>query len=56
MAAVALGVSEREPGWIYNRKWDLTLIIFSSILVPLPFLVAWAAQATGWQLNVKVPE
>jgi hypothetical protein len=48
MAAAAIGVQQREPGWIYNRKWDLTLIIFSSALVPLPFLVAWVAQATGW--------
>ena len=48
MAAAAIGLREREPGWIYNRKWDLTLIIFSSVLVPLPFLVAWIAQVTGW--------
>ncbi len=53
MAAVAMGVSQREPGWIYNRKWDLTLIIFSSVLVPLPFLIAWAAQATGWMSQEK---
>ncbi len=53
MAAVALGVSQREPGWIYNRKWDLSLIIFSSVLVPLPFLVAWVAQATGWMTQEK---
>jgi hypothetical protein len=53
MAAVAMGVSQREPGWIYNRKWDLTLIIFSSVLVPLPFLIAWAAQATGWMTQEK---
>jgi hypothetical protein len=48
MAAAAMSVAQREPGWIYNRKWDLTLIIFSSVLVPLPFLVAWIAQVTGW--------
>lgn len=48
-----MGVSQREPGWIYNRKWDLTLIIFSSVLVPLPFLIAWAAQATGWMSQEK---
>lgn len=47
-AAPAISVTQREPGWIYNRKWDLTLIIFSSVLVPLPFLVAWLAEVTGW--------
>src|SRR5579885_3316999 len=48
MAAYAVAVSNREPGWIYNRSWDLSLIIGSAILVPLPFLVAWVAQVTGW--------
>ncbi len=38
----------RESGWIYKRSWDLTLIIGSAILVPMPFLVAAGAQATGW--------
>ena len=41
-------LSGREPGWIYKRSWDLSLIIFSAVLVPLPFLVAWLAQVTGW--------
>src|ERR1700722_8178772 len=40
-------LTRREPGWIYKPSWDLPLIIFSAILVPLPFLMAWAAQATG---------
>ncbi len=51
MAAVAGSpalLSGREPGWIYKPSWDLPLIIFSAILVPFPFLVAWAAQTTGW--------
>ena len=48
-----MSVAQREPGWIYNRKWDLTLIIFSSALVPLPFLVAWGAQATGWMTQAQ---
>lgn len=47
MAAYALAPTVREPGWIYNRSWDLTLIIFSAVLVPLPFLIAWFAEATG---------
>ena len=34
----------REPGWIYKPSWDLPLLIFSAVLVPLPFLIAWAAQ------------
>lgn len=25
--------------WIYNKKWDLTFIIFSSLLVPLPLIL-----------------
>jgi hypothetical protein len=38
----------REPGWICSRRWDLTLIIGSAILVPLPLIFAWAAQFSGW--------
>ena len=51
MAAAAdasLLVSRREPGWLYKPTWDLPLIIFSALLVPLPFLVAWGAQISGW--------
>ena len=51
MAALAEAppqLAGREPGWIYKRSWDLPLIIFSAILVPLPFLIAWAAQRSGW--------
>jgi hypothetical protein len=39
---------QREPGWIYKASWDLPLIIFSAVLVPLPLLVAWLAGRTGW--------
>ncbi len=39
---------EREPGWIYRKSWDLPLLIFSSLLVPLPFAVAWLARHSGW--------
>ncbi len=53
MAAVAMSIPGREPGWIYNRKWDLSLIILSAALVPLPFLVAWAAQVTGLMSQEK---
>lgn len=38
----------REPGWLYKPSWDLPLLIFSAVLVPLPFLIAWAAQVSGW--------
>ncbi len=51
MAAVAeapLLISHRQPGWIYKPSWDLPLLIFSAVLVPLPFLAAWCAQASGW--------
>jgi len=50
MAALAASpalVPQRRPGWIYKPSWDLSLLIFSAILVPLPFLVAWAAQLSG---------
>ncbi len=51
MAAFAASTtfgSQRSPGWIYKPSWDLPLLIFSALLVPLPFLVAWGAQVTGW--------
>ncbi|PWU02538.1 MAG: hypothetical protein C5B51_20575 [Terriglobia bacterium] len=51
MAALAVSPSlmpYRRPGWIYKPSWDLPLLIFSAVLVPLPFLVAWTAQASGW--------
>lgn len=51
MAAIAsapLTLSGREPGWIYKPSWDLPLIIFSAVLVPLPFLISWLAQMSGW--------
>ncbi len=41
-------VNGREAGWIYKRSWDLPLLIFSAVLVPFPFFVAWVAQWTGW--------
>ena len=52
VAGVAPSLAGRVPGWIYKPSWDLPLIIFSAILVPLPFLVAWVAQTTGW-LNAE---
>jgi len=47
-AGTASMVSERQPGWIYKPGWDLPLIIFSALLVPLPFLVSWGVQLSGW--------
>ncbi|HYW45226.1 MAG TPA: hypothetical protein VE959_20350 [Bryobacteraceae bacterium] len=44
----AIPFPRREPGWIYKPSWDLPLIILSAALVPLPFLLAWGAQASGW--------
>ncbi len=41
-------ISGREAGWIYKRSWDLPLLIFSAVLVPFPFLIAWLAQVSGW--------
>jgi hypothetical protein len=51
MAAIAASprlVTERQPGWIYKASWDLPLLILSAVLVPLPFLIAWTAQVSGW--------
>ena len=46
-AATPALVTGRRPGWIYKPSWDLTLLIGSAVLVPLPFLAAWLAQASG---------
>lgn len=57
MAAIAAApglLSERQPGWIYKASWDLPLLILSAVLVPLPILVAWAAETTGWMRPEKV--
>ncbi len=35
---------ERQDGWIYRRNWDLTFLLFSAVLVPLPLACAWLAQ------------
>ena len=51
MAALAGNVSTlsgRQAGWIYKPSWDLPVLILSAGLVPLPFLVAWGAQVSGW--------
>ena len=52
MAAAAFAASpslvpQRRSGWIYKPSWDLPLLIFSAILVPMPILAAWAAHVTG---------
>ena len=57
MAAIAASpglLTERQPGWIYKASWDLPLLILSAVLVPLPILVAGAAQAMGWMTPEKV--
>jgi hypothetical protein len=46
-AGSAGALSGRRPGWIYKPSWDLPVLILSAVLVPLPFLVAWSAQASG---------
>ena len=48
LAGAPLLVPRREPGWLYKPSWDLPVLIFSAVLVPLPFLVAWGAQLSGW--------
>lgn len=47
IAAAPTLITGRREGWIYKPSWDLTLLIGSAILVPLPFLAAWLAQASG---------
>ena len=57
MAAIAASpalVPKRQPGWIYKASWDLPLLILSAALVPLPFLAAWVAEASGWMKPDKV--
>lgn len=48
MAEAPMSAMDRQSGWIYKPSWDLPILILSALLVPLPFLVAWAAQASGW--------
>src|SRR5215469_1855567 len=48
MTAMAPGLVRREPGWIYKPSWDLPVLIGSAVLVPMPFLIAWLAQISGW--------
>src|SRR5215813_2597177 len=51
MASAAEGhllVLHRERGWICSPRWDLTLIIGSAVLVPLPLMFAFLVQSTGW--------
>jgi hypothetical protein len=48
LAASSCALTGRRPGWIYKPSWDLSVLILSAALVPLPFLAAWAAQASGW--------
>jgi len=48
IASVPILLPQRQSGWIYKPGWDLPLIIFSAVLVPLPFLIAWLAQVSGW--------
>ena len=47
-AALSTPVLQRERGWICSPRWDLTLLIGSAILVPLPILFARLAQFSGW--------
>jgi len=48
LAGSATTLSGRRDGWIYKPSWDLSVLIGSAVLVPLPFLVAWSAQISGW--------
>ena len=59
MASAAAGSSllfERERGWICSPGWDLSFIIGSAILVPLPLLFASLAQRTGWMTQQQAIE
>ena len=47
-AEVSPVLLQREPGWILNKSWDLSRIILSAVLVPAPFLLAYAAEKTRW--------
>ena len=47
VTAIPLVSSQRKPGWIYNKRWDLTYLILSAALVPVPLLFAAFAEASG---------
>jgi hypothetical protein len=44
-AVQASFVPPRETGWLDRRNWDLTFLVLSAVLVPLPFACAWRAAA-----------
>ncbi|MDE3167010.1 MAG: hypothetical protein KGN36_14490 [Acidobacteriota bacterium] len=48
LASAPAALEGRQPGWIYKPSWDVPVLLLSAALVPLPFLLAWIAQATGW--------
>jgi hypothetical protein len=48
LAGSASVLSGRRTGWLYKPSWDLPVLILSAVLVPLPFLIAWGAQVSGW--------
>ncbi len=47
-AAASSPFFQRQQGWICSPRWDLTLLIGSAVLVPLPILFAYLAQLSGW--------
>lgn len=36
--------------WIYNRRWDLSFLTLSALLIPIPYLV-WFLLRDGFQVN-----
>jgi hypothetical protein len=39
-----------EELWIYNRRWDLSFLSLSVLLVPIPYLV-WLLMRDGFKMN-----
>ena len=59
MASAAAGSAllfQRERGWICSPGWDLSFIIGSAVLVPLPLLFASLAQRSGWMSQKQAIE
>ncbi|HEX8984534.1 MAG TPA: hypothetical protein VF767_03855 [Bryobacteraceae bacterium] len=53
LAGAPMLPGRREPGWIFRRSWDLPLLIFSAVLVPLPMAAAWVFERSGWMTELQ---
>jgi len=50
MSVQSVAVQRVQPAtstWLYHKQWDLTFIIFSAVLVPLPLIIYYQLMALG---------